>query len=447
MLLNDLISHLKRGSLGSHLMQKALANFFLQALFAALSFANGVILARLLGTGGYGAYSNAVAWISVLAMISSFGFDILLVRNIASYKALRKFDELKGLLYFSGRYVFLFSILVTLAFGTVAKVWLFSQAEDVIQLAMWWGMTLIPFLALMSVNASILRGLEHVIHARLPGVLIRPGLIMLGTLAIFFFYPKGVGVAPVMAVNLGATLFALALGVFWQRGFLPAELAGGSHKYEIRAWMRSAVVLLVFGGVQTFYGQIGTIMLGILGTAAEVGLFSVASRVAYLLVFALVAVEIILAPVIARLGATGERGELQGILTRTVRSAFVFVLLPSLILIFLGDRVLLFFGVEYAAGQKALVYLVLGQLVNIAAGSGAVVLFMLGYESLVAVTFTIVACMSVAANLVVIPVYGLNGAAVVSAASLVMINLILSVFVVRRTGLHATILGRMGRVI
>ena len=211
--------------------------------------------------------------------------------------------------------------------------------------------------------------------------------------------------------------------------------------------MRSAVVLLVFGGVQTFYGQIGTIMLGIMGTAEDIGLFSVASRVAYLLVFALVAVEIILAPVVARLGATGDRVELQSVLTRTVRGAFLFVLLPSLVLIFFGDRILVFFGVEYSAGQTALVYLVLGQLVNIAAGSGAVVLFMLGYEYLVAITFVGVALMSVAANMVVIPVYGLNGVAIVSAASLVLINLILSVCVVWRTGLHATVLGRMGRVI
>ena len=447
MLFINWFSRLKRASLGSYLMRKALANFFLQGVFAALSFANGVILARLLGASEYGAYSNAVAWISVLAMISSFGFDILLVRNIASYKALQKYDELKGLLRFSGRYVFIFSILVTLVFAYVAKVWLFSQAEYVIQLAMWWGMTLIPFLALLNINASILRGLEHVIHARLPGVLIRPGLIMLATLLLFFFYSKDIGIAPVMAVNLGATLCALALGIFWQRGFLPVELTEGSHKYEIGSWMRSAVILLVFGGVQTFYGQIGTIMLGILGTAVDVGLFSVASRVAYLLVFALVAVEIILAPVIARLGATGDRVELQSVLTRTVRGAFLFVLLPSLVLIFFGDRILVFFGVEYSAGQTALVYLVLGQLVNIAAGSGAVVLFMLGYEYLVAITFVGVALMSVAANMVVIPVYGLNGVAIVSAASLVLINLILSVCVVWRTGLHATVLGRMGRVI
>lgn len=428
-------------------MQKALANFSLQAVFAALSFANGVILARLLGAGEYGAYSNAVAWISILAMISTFGLDILLVRNTASYKALQKFDELKGLLYFSGRYVFVFSILVTIVFGYIAKVWLFSRAEYVIQVAMWWGMTLIPFLALLNINASILRGLEHVIHARLPGVLIRPGLIMLGTLFIFFIYPKDIGIAQVMTVNLGATLFALAVGMFWQRRFLPVELTESSHHYEIRSWMRSAVILLVFGGVQTFYGQIGTIMLGILGTAADVGLFSVASRVAYLLVFALVAVEIILAPVIARLGATGDRDELQSVLTRTVRSAFLFVLLPSLVLIFFGDRILAFFGAEYSAGQAALVYLVLGQLFNIASGSGAVVLFMLGYENLVAITFVVIALMSVAANMIIIPVYGVNGSAIVSAASLALINLTLSVCVVRRTGLHATVLGRMGRVI
>jgi O-antigen/teichoic acid export membrane protein len=442
-----IFSWLKESSLKAHIIKGAVGSFLIQIGFAVLSFLNAIILARLLGARDYGAYANAVAWVSILAVIATFGFDILIVRNVASYHTQQKFDELKGLLHFTERYVLIFSILLTLSFILVAKYFLFSQAEDIIRLSLWWGMPLIPLLTLININGATLRGFEHVIYARLPSMLIRPGLTLLGILAIYLVRPDGVSISNSMAVYIGSTIVALSIAFFWQRKFLPVEILSAHLKYEVRPWMKSAFFLVIFGSVQVLFGQIGTIMLGAMSTAVDVGLFSIASRLAYLLMFALVAVEMILAPVVARLNTLGECEKLQNILTQTVRIVFLVTLFPSLVLIFWGDHVLYIFGHEYAGGQTVLIILVFGQLINAATGSGAIVLFMLGYEQIVTVIFMTVTILSVALNAIIIPRYGLNGVASVSALSLIILNLLLSVFTVKRTGLHVTILGKFGWLI
>ena len=442
-----ILSRLRDNPLGLHLMKGALGSLLIQGGFAGLSFANALVLARLLGPSEYGAYANAVAWVSVLAVIGAFGFDILLVRNVASYRALHEFAELKGLLHFADRFVLIFSLFLAGAFLAVAGFYVFAQAEAAIRVALWWSMPLIPLFALIYVYGSALRGLEHVIYARLPFMILRPGLSLLVVLGIALVHPGKLGLPLAMAVSVGATMIALGVALFWRNKFVPSEVAQAKPSLKIRPWMKAGLMLVIFGSVQVLFGQIGTIMLGTMGSAADVGLFSVASRLAYMLAFSLVAVEMILAPVVSRLNATGERKTLQVMLTRTVQIAFIVTLLPVLVLTLWGSHVLEWFGHEYALGQTPLTILVVGQLINVATGSGAVVLFMLGDEHIVAVVYVAVTLLSLVLYAIAIPRYGIVGVAIVSSIGVIVLNLLLSLLTRKRSGLHATILGEALRFI
>jgi len=55
--------------------------------FAGFAVLNAIILARVLGAEDYGAFVNAMAWVSLLTIPATFGFGILLVRDTVIYRS------------------------------------------------------------------------------------------------------------------------------------------------------------------------------------------------------------------------------------------------------------------------------------------------------------------------------------------------------------------------
>ena len=118
----------------------------------------------------------------------------------------------------------------------------------------------------------------------------------------------------------------------------------------------------------------------------------------------------------------------------------------ALAFIVFGREILaLAFGQAYAGADLALAILALGQLVNAGAGSVGILLIMSGNQRRAASGVAFGAGLNVVLGVLLIPPYGVNGAAVAAAAGLVLSNLLL-VDIARRTlGIHSTALGRIGR--
>ncbi len=202
-----------------------------------------------------------------------------------------------------------------------------------------------------------------------------------------------------------------------------------------------AAPMLSYSNMQILLGQTDVVMLGAIRGAADTGIYAAASRLAYLLAFVTVAGETALAPVTARLHASEDQGQLQRILTRFVRMSFFLVLPFAIGTILARSWLLAIFGPDFSAAETALVILVAGRLVDVALGSGALLLSMTGYERMVAGVFAAAALVNLAFNALLIPRYGVEGASVASAISLVAAKFALSRYAAIKAGLHVTVLG------
>ncbi len=427
--------------LRTHLIKGAAGSFVIQVGFAGLAFLNAIILARLLGAGGYGAFANAMAWVSLLVIPATFGFGTLLVRDVAIYRSRGEWAALKGLLSFSNSFVLALSVLLTLVFLAVAGFVFSAPEQDMMRLSLWIAAPLVPLFALSNLRESATRGLEHVFRASLPGMIFRPGLLLIGIILIYLLWPNRLSAPAAMAINVGAAAAALAVGICWLRKVLPSEVKQAQPEYKAGFNLKAAFPMLIYGGMQIILGQTDIVMLGVMRSTEEVGLYAAASRLAYLLVYVMVAANIIMAPIMARLYTNGEKARLQKILTRAIRIAFLTVLPFGLLMIFLGENILIVFGHDFVAAKTALIILAVGRLVDVALGSAALVLSMTGYERIVAVTFTSIVLINVILNGFLIPRYGIEGAAFASIISLVVGKLFLSSYIRSRAGLRVTVLG------
>lgn len=416
-----------RDGLRAQVLRGSVYSVVLKLFFTAASLGTTIILARVLGPEGYGVYAYALALITMISIPTQFGLPTLLIRNVAAYHVKEQWGLMRGLLYRANQWVILISIILMF----VAAVVILARADLFISehLATFtWALVLLPLIALGNLRGAALRGLRRVVEGQLPEQLLRPGLLLIFLLVALVFLDEVFIITPsrAMALNALAAFIAFVVGTWLLFKGFPVQARTAVPEYETRAWMRSVLPLSFLAGMQVVNQQTGILVLGLFATVEDVGIYRVALQGATLVAFSLNAVNMVLGPYISRLYATGEHERLQYIVTYSAR-AILFLTLPVVaVFILFGSYILeTVFGPEYSEGYMALVILCLGQLVNAGMGSVVLLLNMTGYERDTAMGFAIAAIVAVVLSIILIPFYGIEGAAAATAVSLMVWNVLL----------------------
>lgn len=424
----------------SRLRHAAGASLGIKLTATGLSFVTSLVLARTLGPDGFGIYAFAIAVITLLGVPAVLGLPQLVVRHVAAYRSRAAWGPLAGLLRLANQAAGAVSlVLAAAAFGATLAVWGDTRIEAIRTL--WLALPLVPLLALAAIRVAALQGFDHVVLAQVPEGLLRPALflVLIGVLAV----AGAASPVTVMLMQLIATAAAFVAGTFFLSRHTPPEPRRVAPEYRTRQWLGSAWPLLVVGGMQVINTQADLLLLGALTSAPEVGVYRIASRGAELVLFMLTAINLVVAPTLSQLAATGDRSPLQWVLNMTAWVAFAFALPLTLVLVVFARPLLAFvFGADFAAGSVPLAILCMAQLVNAATGAVATLMVMAGREKDTAIAVGLGALLNVALNLALIPYWGMTGAALATAASVVVCNVWLALRAYRVLGVNATVFQR-----
>ncbi|MBU1707882.1 flippase [bacterium] len=424
-------THFARGSTGT---------FGLKVSTAGLAFLISLILARLLGATGYGAYAYALSWVRLLVIPAILGLDKLLVREIASYQTQSLWGRMRGLLRRSNQGVLIASI----ALGIVAAVvgWaLRERLGSQMVTTLWITLIIIPLYAFIRVKQAVLQGLQKIVRGQLPEMLIQPLLLLILIGVAYLLFKQNLN--PQLAAGMHAVTAAIALGisVILLTKALPKDVKRATPEYQTRTWLRSAWPLLFASGMYIINVRVGAIMLGSMKGAEAAGIYTIADQGAILIIYILTAVNAPLAPTIAELYAIRDMERLQRVVTKSARVIFLLSLPIALTLIIFGHWFLLLFGSEFVRGEPALILLCIAQFATAAAGPVTLLLTMTGYEREAARGVTISALLNILLNLLLTPTWGIEGTAVAFAISTITWNVLLVYWVRKRLDIHPTALG------
>ena len=100
------------------------------------------------------------------------------------------------------------------------------------------------------------------------------------------------------------------------------------------------------------------------------------------------------------------------------------------------DFLLGLFGEEFKVGVTAFIFLSCGRLISSFSGSVGNILQMTGNQNIYARILLLGAILNVVLNLILIPAYGINGAAIASMSSLIVWNLSMVLVVKQRFGFY-----------
>ena len=440
----DAVRKLMSGSgLRAQLLRGGMGSMAVKVTHALLAFFLAVVLARTLGPEGYGVYAFALAVLMLAAIPAKAGMPVLVVRETARAQSNENWALMRGLWRWATRWVLLFSLIVM---GVVAAV-LFGVTglEHPRAATLAAGLFLIPLLALANIRGAALRGLRRVVQGQFPESVFRPALLLMAVLAVVFVVGRPDALTPerVMGLYVAAALAAFVLGAWMLFRSRPAGVkAAPKPEYKNALWRHSVLPLALIAGLQIINQQTDIVVLAIFREDTEVGIYRAAYQLAMLAVFGLQAMNMVVQPHFARLYEQDEMMRLQKLVTTSARVILLIALPVVLVLLFLGEHVIaLVFGEPYREGAFALGVLASAQLVNASMGSVGPLLNMSGYERDTARAVGAAASGNLVLNFILVPMYGMAGAAVSTALTLVMWNLLLRYYVKKRLGLEVFAIG------
>jgi O-antigen/teichoic acid export membrane protein len=409
--------------------------------FVCSSFLLSVVLARLLGATAYGAYTYAFAWVVLLGVPAMLGMDQLMVREVAACQHKEDWGALRGLFSKANQAVLMVSLGIVVL-GAVSSWIIFRHLESPALLTFWLALLRLPLITLTRLRQSALQGLHRVAVGLLPESLIQPLLLLSLIAAAHSIAKSELTALSAMALNLAATAVAFAVGVWMLWSLLPRAAQLAKPVVRTFSWTTSILPLMFLASVGVLFGQVDTLIVGTIKGARAVGVYGVADRGAEAIGFVLIAAASVFAPMVSKMYAAGEMAKLQRMLTKFSRITLLLSLPAALALIFFGKLFLSFFyGPQFVEGRQALAILSIGQVFSVAAGPVGMILIMTGHEADAATAIGLATVTNIVLNLAMVPRWGLEGAAIANAASIVLANLLMMIWLWRSAGLQSWALG------
>ncbi|WP_342470247.1 flippase [Ureibacillus sp. FSL K6-3587] len=377
-------------------LKKILDSIVGKGAYSIFTLLFSLVCTRLFGAEIFGEYTYAFTIITILSIAAKFGLDNGLIYSLPK----NKYKHVS----FSFLANFVISILL------IVVVWLLTD-NKILKL-------MLPIVWLYSVEYlffSLYRSdgkfKEFYKINGFLSMVIRIGFVVL------LFYILGQNIYSIIIATYISFIFSNIIYFIQNKyKFEKLILDVGLLTYSFPLLLSNMVSLLM--------GRIDILMLGSLGTKTEVGIYQIVVQISGLISVILVIFISVFAPRVANYYHNGEIEKIRQLYTKTTRVLFILSLMITMMIILLSEFILSIFGKDFINGQMALIYMCIGQFVNVAVGAVWTLMSMTGKPKFQLYSNIISLILSVILNLLLIPKFGMNGAAISTMFTISFTNII-----------------------
>ena len=411
----------------------------LGSLFFFITKVAGIALTYLLtwwvsqkyGASKWGVYAFCFSILNILTIVCTLGFDTILIKYVSEYNSKKAFPKIKDAYYKMLRVTIpLISIvsLFLIAFPTIfCQIFLDGKAfEAWIQVI---GFTL-PAYVLFQINNSGISGLKNMLSYG-----IFKNIFLFGcTLVLYFTINRFIapyyfqrfeqsGILILLSFGITAWLGALlnTIYFFWKGNLFGTAI---THSKNLKEIIKESFPLFLTASIFIIITSIDLLMLSFLKSTAEVGVYDICVKISIATGIILMAVNAIATPKFSEYYANQQMDLLKQSVSQSTKLIFC-LSIPILTIIFIwSSGILSLFGEEFIVGSTTLIILAIGQFINAMCGSVGNLLKMTNNQLVFQNILIGALGINILLNLLLIPDYGIVGAAIASTVCLAFWNFV-----------------------
>jgi len=395
--------------------------------FAGLAMEYGmrVMVARNLGVSQYGLLAIGTSVLMIAGTFGLLGLQSGLSRFISFYRGRNETGKVKGTL--TGG--LMITVPVSILFGIVTfvsaeklSVWFFNEPEmiPVIRILS----AGVPLLSVFFFLLAVLRGFKNMGYFTAARDFSEKGSRLVLTAAVLI---AGFGLLGVCWVYPAALIVSIITGMFLLRRIVRKEKDWDASDH-VSVKKDLVVFSLPLMGVRMlgiFRHRIDTIIIGFFMTSYYTGLYNAAMPIARALQMVLSSLNGIFMPSISELYAQNNIQELRSVYRRTAKWTFCLTLPAYLfILTFSRQIIMAMFGSEYKDAWIPLVILATGIFINTSSGSFGDTFIAVGKTGVNLLIVVFLVSINIILNIILIPLWGIAGASMANAVSLIIVCII-----------------------
>ena len=398
-----------------------------------LAFGLQVMIARMMGVAHFGEYIIILTMLNIFLGISLFGFEKSSDQFLPVYMEKKQYAEVKGFARFSSRFVMLVSLVCSVLLFMFlvyrAKRFHISFSEGI-----FWGLLTIPFLAMMNHALSILRATGGKTMGWMVTMLLP---VMTGILMTWYYSSHGkLSIDAIMLIMLCCT--AVVSFALTRRAKAFVRTISSRSVMPERRWLSVSFGFFIIAFFGILFKSVDIVMTAVLLNYKSAGLYAIAVQLAAMTILGLNVVRSIFLDKVTDLHDKKQLLKMQKVISASSLQALSISMPIAFLLILFGRRLLGLFGEPFMDAYVPMIILLASGLISCFTGmvNG---LMIKAYPKTLIFYVCLTLAIQVFLNLILIPSWGIIGAATGSAISVILLNVFSYSYIRRKLHIRAMV--------
>lgn len=404
------------------MLNKLFSATALNALGFGLGFFVQLLLARLLPVEEFGLFSFFFALNMTISLVALMGFPQAVMRLIPTFKNKTHAGNLWWLTLTG-----CLGLAALLGAATYGVLYILGLPEDAPKaLYLWAFAPLIP-LVLLRLQTGFLKALKKPLIAIFYEITGREILLLSGLVTAALI---GLALHAAHIFTLLLVVFS-ALGIFallHTANTIKPKASRAVLKKQSWGWTLIALPMMLTVFAQMLMHRTDILMVGLMLSAFDTGIYGLATKLSQVVGFPMLAMTAIFSPHAAKLYKDKKHKELKSFFNQNRLFLVLTTLALSAGLVVFAPYVLPFFGQDYSASYDALIILLVGNIINAFWGPVVLTMIMSEHEKTTMYVTIAAAVFNIALNASLIPTFGIEGAALATAITMNLKNIVLSFY-------------------
>ena len=377
---------------------------------------------RVLGVVDYGHYVLGLTIISLGTIFSNIGLSYGIFRFVPIFRAKKDLEKIKGVIVFCGKLLFFNSVIVSISLFCLSDylsntVFVKPELNVFLRVLVF----ALPFTIITMFSDNVFKGFNKIKYKVITEdiFIMTLRLILFGACMILGLKAYNILYSYVITLISGSIL-----GLYFVFKLFP-DLLNRSIKavYSTKEIISYSLPLFLSRFLALILNRIDIIMIGYYLPSEDIGIYSISNRLAEVVFFIAVSIFAVFSPTIAEEFGKGKKDNIKFYLQKVTKVTLMLTTPIFFVIILLSDELLGIFGDEFISGKVPLNILAVSFLLNSILGYYGQVLGVTGRSKLIFLNSFFGAIINIILNLILIPKYGLIGAALATGSSIFLVNI------------------------